>query len=190
MGIGVMKISLRLGLWVAGLIATVIVPSMAGATSLTGDSIQIYYLYPDQTTVYDTLGPVTVPNSGVGDALDWSITGDTISLIPDFGSANFGAATFNGYEFVDLSKDPEIIGVTVDAASTATGITLADVSFTSNSVFFNFQGQILRGTAIYDLAFAPVATPLPAALPLFATGLAGFGLFGWRRKRSSQAIAA
>jgi hypothetical protein len=30
--------------------------------------------------------------------------------------------------------------------------------------------------------------PLPAALPLFATGLAGLGLLGWRRKK--KAIAA
>ena len=29
-------------------------------------------------------------------------------------------------------------------------------------------------------------TPLPAALPLFATGLAGLGLLGWRRKRKAQ----
>ncbi len=29
--------------------------------------------------------------------------------------------------------------------------------------------------------------PLPAALPLFATGLAGLGLLGWRRKRKAQA---
>jgi hypothetical protein len=27
--------------------------------------------------------------------------------------------------------------------------------------------------------------PLPAALPLFATGLAGLGLLGWRRKRTA-----
>jgi hypothetical protein len=27
------------------------------------------------------------------------------------------------------------------------------------------------------------ATPLPAALPLFATGIGGLGLLGWRRKR-------
>jgi hypothetical protein len=33
-------------------------------------------------------------------------------------------------------------------------------------------------------------TPLPAALPLFATGLGALGLLGWRRKRKSSAIAA
>jgi hypothetical protein len=30
------------------------------------------------------------------------------------------------------------------------------------------------------------STPLPAALPLFATGLGGLGLLGWRRKRKAQ----
>jgi hypothetical protein len=34
------------------------------------------------------------------------------------------------------------------------------------------------------------ATPLPAALPLFATGIGGLGLLGWRRKRKAQARAA
>jgi hypothetical protein len=34
------------------------------------------------------------------------------------------------------------------------------------------------------------AVPLPAALPLFATGLAGLGLLGWRRKRKAAALAA
>ena len=32
-----------------------------------------------------------------------------------------------------------------------------------------------------------VATPLPAALPLFATGLGALGLLGWRRKRKQAA---
>jgi hypothetical protein len=35
---------------------------------------------------------------------------------------------------------------------------------------------------------APIVTPLPAALPLFATGLGALGLLGWRRKR--KAVAA
>jgi hypothetical protein len=33
------------------------------------------------------------------------------------------------------------------------------------------------------------ATPLPAALPLFATGIGGLGLLGWRSKRKAQAVA-
>jgi hypothetical protein len=34
------------------------------------------------------------------------------------------------------------------------------------------------------------ATPLPAALPLFATGLGVMGLLGWRRKRQDAVLAA
>jgi hypothetical protein len=33
------------------------------------------------------------------------------------------------------------------------------------------------------------ATPLPATLPLFATGLGAMGLLGWRRKRKATALA-
>ena len=33
------------------------------------------------------------------------------------------------------------------------------------------------------------STPLPAALPLFASGLGALGLLGWRRKRKMQAAA-
>ena len=40
------------------------------------------------------------------------------------------------------------------------------------------------------LLATPVATPIPAALPLFATGLGGLALLGWRRKRKSQAGVA
>jgi hypothetical protein len=38
-----------------------------------------------------------------------------------------------------------------------------------------------------DLGYA---TPLPGALPLFGSALGGLGLFGWRRKRKAQALAA
>ena len=35
--------------------------------------------------------------------------------------------------------------------------------------------------------FGAIATPLPAALPLFASGLAALGLLAWRRKRKNAA---
>ena len=38
--------------------------------------------------------------------------------------------------------------------------------------------------------FSPTPTPLPAALPLFATGLGAMGLLGWRRKRKNTAAIA
>jgi hypothetical protein len=36
----------------------------------------------------------------------------------------------------------------------------------------------------------PPATPLPAALPLFGTGLGVLGLLGWRRKRKASGALA
>jgi hypothetical protein len=40
-----------------------------------------------------------------------------------------------------------------------------------------------------DLGGTITETPLPAALPLFASGLGALGLLGWRRKRKAQAAA-
>jgi len=45
----------------------------------------------------------------------------------------------------------------------------------------NPDGQVLTGSVD--------PTPLPAALPLFATGLGCLGLLGWRRKRRVHAAA-
>jgi hypothetical protein len=39
-------------------------------------------------------------------------------------------------------------------------------------------------------SFLVATTPLPAALPLFATGLGALGLLGWRRKRKAAQAAA
>jgi hypothetical protein len=50
-------------------------------------------------------------------------------------------------------------------------------------------GTAYPGLDAFSLADAnPV--PLPAALPLFVTGLGALGLFGWRRKKKAAALAA
>jgi hypothetical protein len=43
------------------------------------------------------------------------------------------------------------------------------------------------GTVCGILEPVCLTTPIPPALPLFATGLAGLGLLGWRRKRKANA---
>jgi hypothetical protein len=69
-------------------------------------------------------------------------------------------------------------------------------------VYWDFNGSpgnsaSIRGGTFSDLnkAFTfqilgseLAQTPLPAALPLFATGLGALGLVGWRRKRKAAAI--
>jgi hypothetical protein len=51
-------------------------------------------------------------------------------------------------------------------------------------------GSINVGASTLSATPVPTATPLPAALPLFATGLGGLGLPGWRRKRKARAGVA
>ena len=49
----------------------------------------------------------------------------------------------------------------------------------------DFDDMVVK---IIDPPAEPVsAVPLPAALPLFATGLGALGLIGWRRKRKASA---
>jgi hypothetical protein len=66
-------------------------------------------------------------------------------------------------------------GATGDAAVTGT---ITSTSATTESISGTYTGNLTA------------ATPIPAALPLFATGLSALGLFGWRRKRKPRRGAA
>jgi hypothetical protein len=58
----------------------------------------------------------------------------------------------------------------------------------NGQTYFNIHTTMNPGGEIrteLDPIGAP-ATPLPAALPLFATGLGALGLLGWRRKRKAR----
>ena len=70
-------------------------------------------------------------------------------------------------------------GGTVGSAEAAFILGLENGQAYANIHDATFPGGEIRGWL--------VATPLPAALPLFATGLGALGLLGWRRKRKAQA---
>ena len=57
-----------------------------------------------------------------------------------------------------------------------------------NGYVDNFTIGVSGANTTFDFEAAS-ATPLPAAFPLFVTGLGALGLFGWRRKRKGTALA-
>ncbi len=66
-----------------------------------------------------------------------------------------------------------------------------DTTIPADSVFSLYNDGTDTGISTDLATFTPVSTtPLPAALPLFATGLGGLRLLGWRRKRKNAALIA
>jgi len=163
---------------------------------LLGDTIHAFRLFPDAGTVFLDLGTFTVPGGGCANCTSFggvafNVTGTQITFTLQGITSTFQPASFNGFEFVDVSKNTGITGITLNSATTAAVVSGADATFTSNSIFLNFQGENWgAGTsAVFDLQFAVVPGPIVGAgLPglIFATtGL----LAWWRRKRKAQAIA-
>ena len=87
---------------------------------------------------------------------------------------SFPATTSGTYSHTfDLTTD--LINITLGAFITGLegGLAYANIS---DAVF---QGGEIRGQLT-------ATTPLPAALPLFASGLGALGVIGWRRKRKAN----
>jgi hypothetical protein len=74
-------------------------------------------------------------------------------------------------------------GSAQDAVFTAQCVT--SISPSCAERLSDFAEVLTRGNWIATTV--PSATPLPGALPLFATGLGALGLLGWRRKRKAVA---
>ena len=87
--------------------------------------------------------------------------------------------------FIDVSAGGGDIGTSGSADFSNS------LDFPIGSDVFNLAAGVAANSddlGIVDNRFES-ATPLPAALPLFATGLGALGLLGWRRKRKAQAAA-
>jgi hypothetical protein len=89
-------------------------------------------------------------------------------------SAEWDGVTLPGSQLTD----PNSAFAYVKFSFTVTGTGSDDLTFLETDLF---PGSM----ALDDISLT--ATPLPAALPLFATGLGALGLLGWRRKRKGQA---
>jgi outer membrane lipase/esterase len=103
--------------------------------------------------------------------------------------ANPGAFGFTSISNVDgpngtalINPDPALITNSWALYGTTAllrSANAAQTSFWADDEHFAAHAQQLEGQLFIEVA----NTPLPAALPLFATGLGALGLLGWRRKR-------
>jgi outer membrane lipase/esterase len=57
-------------------------------------------------------------------------------------------------------------------------------SFFTDDQHLSAAGQQIEANFVFD----EITTPVPAGLPLFATGLGAISLLGWRRKRKTQVV--
>ena len=121
--------------------------------------------------------------------LGTTLGGTTYSLPP---SSPSGGAPANG--FIITNNYSQVLSLTFENPLTTPGTDPILVGVNSYECFsFGCPPGGADGvdTRYFTVGSAvAVVTPLPAALPLFATGLGALGLFGWRRKRKAAAIAA
>jgi hypothetical protein len=104
-----------------------------------------------------------------------------------------GNSTVGGDLIVDFTgADPDTARFSLNATLNADGLTasLLFLDLPPGPIFDETTGHFFFGPFPGTVTTtASPATPLPGALPLFATGLGGLGLLGWRRKRKQAASA-
>jgi len=148
---------------------------------LLGDTVHADYLFPNTTTVLESLGTATVSPTALFNSFgetNYLVTDNTLQITNVFGSdVPFGTAPFNGVEITDLTNAP-ITGVTVDPATNLAGFTAADVSFDASHILVNLQSLVTTPTTLVqlDISGAAPAIPEPASLALLVTGLLGVSL--------------
>ena len=119
----------------------------------------------------------------------------TISGPTNFGPGGLTFASSSSGTFVGFSANDGAIGrdvrvpsgyVSDSALGTSTdtfaSATLASLGLTPGTYQWTWGTGADQSFTIQIVGTVP-SVPLPGALPLFATGLAGLGLLGWRRKR-------
>jgi hypothetical protein len=184
---------------ISGVAATLeIDPSLEYSIEFVGAAgkIQVGVQASGQASVSTPTPPgyITTPASTVGFTVSLDAThqvvADYAEAGPDVGVPTASFADNNSYAF--SADTPYTVDLFVDVIANTTGQAdccdggggTATVSGSVDPQFFVPQGYTLELSQ--DIGNG--VTPLPAALPLFATGLGALGLLGWRRKRNSAVV--
>ena len=115
--------------------------------------------------------------------------GSTIKMTVNFG-IDIVSVVLMSISIIDIEENPlevrdNAYAVVKSGGNGDTQLSSIDdidlVLVDGDMVFFRLQGS----GAIDDITFNVTAVPIPAALPLFATALAGLGIFGWRKRKAA-----
>jgi len=153
-----------------------------------------------QTGAYQITAMEIAATSGatVGNIEQFNILGAGFYTYPASLSLTLPTLSFSGdFTITSLQENltTDVVSIGFTSVDTSLGlVATGDLFFTAGGDISTLNAQ--QPYFNYPFGEAPVTgsltintTPLPAALPLFASGLAGLGLLGWRRKRKAQAVA-
>jgi phospholipase/lecithinase/hemolysin len=186
------------------------------ATALAGEISSLQTAGAKSIVVYGLQGSGTLPTFMTNTLFsDLKANGVNFLDIDIAGLIATVEANPTAYGFAAATVLPGIVGTTTGSAcvtqtgasSTTTGwgqwcantttpssshaylrsATSEQTSFWTDDQHLSAAGQQIEANFVFDQI---TGTPVPTAFPLFATGLGALGLFGWRRKRKTQAVAA
>jgi hypothetical protein len=149
---------------------------LTGVTFNDGGAASGSFVFDASTDTYSSWNITTSPGSLVTNSFDYTNVNSALQ------SAFSGPTSL----FVETSGNVDrLLLVFVSALTDSGGV----VSLRTSGGGFEIQlgGDQSRTISGGSVDSVVSATPLPAALPLFATGLGALGLLGWRRKRKAKA---
>jgi hypothetical protein len=140
-----------------------------------------------------SLGGVPFPGSGTITVTIEASGGDLVTgLTGQINGSNITSFTSGGLLFLN-TNGTSLLNSTGLSFMTAAGMDVNIFGFfqPGTPATGNAYGELTSNPSAFGVGtFAVTATPVPAALPLFAGGLGALGLFGWRKKRTSRSMAA
>jgi hypothetical protein len=164
--------------------------SFSVASGFAADSVAVVLGSMGAGGVGGSISYQELANFSVSVATDPLFTVDLLdnkSAGKGFDSATFqiieNGTVIENHLFTDLASAQAFFSDNLINLTLLAGLNIIQLSFSEK-----ISGG--DGFAFDYAAISPIITPLPTTLPLFATGLAGLGLLGWRRKKKAPPLHA
>ena len=164
----------------------------ATADTITGDTLQVQYHFPNLTDLYESPYSLTVPGTTQFEFGSVTVAASPTSITAGFtASGNWISTSFNGFEVTDLTNSSRFSSVTVDPSTNMVGLTAADVSFDAGHIWVNWQGLHFDPSkhVVLDVdSSTSVPEPSRIAGMVGLASMALIGLFWFGRRAPVDAI--